>query len=77
MSELHKNPGFGTEEDKAQLCGSDDFDEDQQLLQEMEVEDFLEVEVEEYDDEKGNSNRIMEFYLSQTQCEFPDCESLA
>ena len=32
----------------------------------MEVEDFLEVEVEEYDDEKGNNNRIMEFYLSQT-----------
>ena len=77
MNALNKSPVFGREQSSSQFYDVDDLDEEQQLLAEIEAEEFLEVEVEEYDDEKGSGNRIMEFYLSQTQCEYPDCESLA
>ena len=45
------------------------------MLKEVGSED----EIEEFDAEKidNSGNRIMEFYLSATQCEFKGCESLA
>ena len=75
MNNLNESPVFFGEGEPQPFC-CESFTEDDQLLQEVGTDQESDIKDEEAIN-RGTGNRIMEFYLSSTQCEFQDCKSLA